>query len=100
MNIQFSILIYFYVLSPLIKKEFFRKGKCYICQEWHITLKTESIFNAKKLTKFKNQQDINWEIEENEMILQNAKYLCTGCLQVTFHIFIFASLQQEHSHQH
>ena len=29
------------------------------------------------------------------MIPQNAKYLCTGLSQVTFHIFIFASLQQE-----
>ena len=97
MNIQFSIWIYFLCAFFRLKKEFFRKGKCV---EWHITLKTESIFSAKKLTKFKNQQDINWEIEGKEMILQNAKYLCTGRSQVTFHIFIFAPLQQEHSHQH
>ena len=101
MNIQLRILIYFLCASPpSIKKELFRREKCYICLEWHITLKKEFIFKAKKLAKFKNQRDISWEIEGKEMILQNAKYLCTGCSQVTFHIFIFTSLQQEQSHQH
>lgn len=48
----------------------------------------------------KNQQGINWEIETKGMIQQNAKYLCSGLSQMTFHIFIFASFQQEHRLQH